>query len=74
LVNITEATVRDRIVSRLKELGLSTHEARAYTTLLTHPGVTASTLCKETNIPDSKLHKNRAKTLAKTFDQLTASL
>lgn len=51
-----EATVRDQMISRLKELGLSTHEALAYTTLLTHPNITASTLCKETNIPDSKIY------------------
>jgi len=51
-----EKTVRDRIVSRLKELGLSTHEALVYVTLLSHPDVTASTLCKETSIPDSKIY------------------
>ena len=51
-----ETTVRDRMVSRLKELGLSTHESLAYTTLLRHPNMTASTLCKETNIPDSKIY------------------
>ena len=56
MVGVFETTVRDRIVSRLKELGLSTHEALAYTTLLTHPNMTASTLCKETNIPDSKIY------------------
>jgi sugar-specific transcriptional regulator TrmB len=37
-------------------LGLSTHEALAYVTLLTHPKSTASTLCKETSIPDSKIY------------------
>jgi len=51
-----ETAVRDRILSRLKELGLSTYEALAYTTLLAHPNITASTLCKETNIPDSKIY------------------
>jgi len=56
LVTIMETTVRDQIVSRLKELGLSTHEALAYVTLLTHPNITATTLCKETNIPDSKIY------------------
>lgn len=56
LVNTMETTVRDRIVSRLKELGLSTHEAMVYVTLLSHPDTTASTLCKETNIPDSKIY------------------
>ena len=56
MVQKMESTVRDSMVSRLKELGLSTHEALAYTTLLTHPNVTASTLCKETNVPDSKIY------------------
>jgi sugar-specific transcriptional regulator TrmB len=44
------------MVSRLKELGLSTHEALSYATLLTHPNITASALCKETGIPDSKIY------------------
>lgn len=56
MVGIIETTVRDRIISRLKELGLSTHEALAYVTLVTNPNTTASTLCKETNIPDSKIY------------------
>jgi sugar-specific transcriptional regulator TrmB len=55
-VNIKETVARDRIVSRLKELDLSTHEALIYVTLLTHPNITASMLCKETGIPDSKIY------------------
>jgi len=51
-----ETVARDRIVSRLRELGLSSHEALAYTTLLGHSSMTASTLCKETGIPDSKIY------------------
>jgi len=51
-----ETIARDRIVSRLKELELSTHEALAYLTLLTHSNTTASILCKETGIPDSKIY------------------
>ena len=47
---------RDRIVSRLKELELPTHEALTYVTLLTHPNITAGALCKETGIPDSKIY------------------
>jgi len=43
-------------VSRLKELELPTHEALAYATLLRHSSMTASTLCKETGIPDSKIY------------------
>jgi len=56
MVGVVEINVQTQIVSRLKELGLSTHEALAYTTLLMHPDITASTLCKETNIPDSKIY------------------
>jgi sugar-specific transcriptional regulator TrmB len=55
-LNIKETVVRDRMVSRLKELGTSTHEALIYVTLLTHPNITASALCKETGIPDSKIY------------------
>ena len=55
-MGIKETVVRDRMVSRLKELELSTHEALAYLTLLTHSNITASTLCKETGIPDSKIY------------------
>jgi sugar-specific transcriptional regulator TrmB len=45
-----------QIVYQLKELGLTTHEALAYTTLLTHPNMAASALCSETKIPDSKIY------------------
>ena len=55
-MNITETVARDRMVSRLKELELSTYEALIYVTLLMHPNVTAGTLCKETGIPDSKIY------------------
>jgi sugar-specific transcriptional regulator TrmB len=55
-VSIKETVVRDRMVSRLKELELSTHEALTYLTLLARSNVTASTLCKETSIPDSKIY------------------
>jgi sugar-specific transcriptional regulator TrmB len=51
------ATVaRDRIVTSLKNLNLSTHEAEVYTTLLVHPNLTASALCKETGISDTKIY------------------
>ena len=56
MVNATEATLRDRMISQLKELELTTSEAAAYVALLTHPNITASTLCKETSIPDSKIY------------------
>jgi len=51
-----KAVARDRIVSRLKELEVSTHEALLYTTLLAHSSMTAGALCKETGIPDSKIY------------------
>jgi sugar-specific transcriptional regulator TrmB len=51
-----ETLVRDRLVSQLKELDLSTYEAAIYLTLLSHAKITASTLCKETGIPDSKIY------------------
>ena len=51
-----ETVAMDQTVSRLKELGLSTHEALTYATLLTHSSITAGTLCKETGIPDSKIY------------------
>jgi sugar-specific transcriptional regulator TrmB len=46
----------NQIVAQLKEIGLSTHEALAYVTLLTRPNMTASALCNETKIPDSKIY------------------
>lgn len=55
-MNIKETVARDRMVSRLKELELPTHEALTYVTLLMHSKVTASALCKETGIPDSKIY------------------
>lgn len=44
------------MISRLKEFGLLTNEASIYVALLTHPNITASMLCKETGIPDSKIY------------------
>jgi sugar-specific transcriptional regulator TrmB len=52
----TEIIPRDRIITRLKELELSSYEAMVYTTLLTHPTMTASALSKETGIPDTKIY------------------
>lgn len=51
-----ETIARDRIVSSLKELALSTHEAEVYASLLTHPTMTPSALCKETGISDTKIY------------------
>jgi len=51
-----ETAARDRIVSRLRELGLSSHEALAYAALLGRSSMTAGALCKETGVPDSKIY------------------
>lgn len=56
MVSAIEPPIRDRIVASLKELELSTHEALTYVTLLIYPNTTASALCSETNIPDSKIY------------------
>lgn len=55
-MNVTNTVSRDRMVTRLKELELSTYEATVYATLITHPVMTASALCKETGIPDTKIY------------------
>ncbi len=52
----TEVVARERIVTSLKNLDLSTHEAEAYAALLSHPSMTASALCKETGISDTKIY------------------
>ncbi|MFQ6074190.1 MAG: TrmB family transcriptional regulator [Candidatus Bathyarchaeia archaeon] len=56
MVEISETGAKERILSQLRELGLSTNEAVTYVTLLAHPNISAATLCKETGIPDSKIY------------------
>ncbi|MCW4001291.1 MAG: hypothetical protein NWE93_13740 [Candidatus Bathyarchaeota archaeon] len=51
-----EDTATNQITLQLKELGLTTHEALTYFTLLTHPNMTANALCNQTKIPDSKIY------------------
>jgi sugar-specific transcriptional regulator TrmB len=51
-----DTIARERIITRLKDLALSTHEAQTYATLLTHPTMTASALCKDTGISDTKIY------------------
>ena len=48
-MDIKETVARDRIVSRLKELELPTHEALIYVTLLTNPNIPAGVLCNHVN-------------------------
>jgi len=56
MIKISQTDAKEKVMSQLKELGLSTHEAVIYISLLTHPSLPASTLCKETGIPDSKIY------------------
>ncbi len=46
----------EEVSSTLKALGLSTNAAQTFAALTTHPQATASFLCKETGIPDSKIY------------------
>ncbi len=55
-MSISKTTSRDRMIAQLKELELSTYEATVYAALITHPTMTASALCKETGIPDTKIY------------------
>ena len=55
-MNVPKTISKDRIITHLKELELSTYEATVYATLITHPTMTASALCKETGIPDTKIY------------------
>lgn len=51
-----QESVRERLLTRFRELGLTGYAAKAYLTLLTEPGISAGTICKETGIPDSKIY------------------
>ena len=51
-----DQSLRGRIISELKTLGLSTYAAKVYLALLSHPYTPAGFLCKETGIPDSKIY------------------
>jgi sugar-specific transcriptional regulator TrmB len=48
--------IQKDLISRLKILGLSTHAAKAYLSLLSHPNTSAVYISKETGIPDSKIY------------------
>lgn len=44
------------VVNELRELGLTTYEAQAYVALIQNPFTSATELCNETGIPDSKIY------------------
>lgn len=49
-------SVKAGIVSKLRELGLSSYGARAFLAILENQPVSATSICKNTNIPDSKIY------------------
>jgi len=49
--------LKQDLVTRLSELGVTGYPARVLTALLENPGVSASQLCKLTSIPDSKIYQ-----------------
>lgn len=49
-------SVKEELISDLKALGLTTHESKVFITLLSRPQLTATALCNETSIPDSKIY------------------
>ena len=49
-------SVREGLISELKALDLSTIAAKTYLALLYKPGASASFLCNETGVPDSKIY------------------
>jgi sugar-specific transcriptional regulator TrmB len=51
-----DAIAKERIAQGLKNLNLSTYEAEVYAALLAHPSMSASALCKETGISDTKIY------------------
>jgi sugar-specific transcriptional regulator TrmB len=50
------AEAQRSILNELRRLGLSTYEAQAYLTLIRNPDISATQLCNETGIPDSKIY------------------
>lgn len=51
-----EESIKNEILSGLKVLGLSTHEASTFYTLVSHSEMTAADLSRQTGIPDSKIY------------------
>lgn len=49
-------SVIESFTSKFRTLGLSTYAAKTYLALLSRPGISASFLCNETSIPDSKMY------------------
>ena len=50
-------SLRQTLVTRLAELGVTSYPAKVLSALLENPGIAAGQLCKLTGIPDSKIYK-----------------
>ncbi len=55
-LNFHKKAVIEEFSPKLNDLGLSSHETKAYLTLLFHPSSSAGSLSKKTSIPDSKIY------------------
>ncbi len=51
-----EGELRERLLARLRDVGLTGYAAKAYLALIVEPGVSAGDICKATGIPDSKVY------------------
>ena len=52
---LTAASAKSAL-NALRELGLTTYEAQAHPTLVQNQDISATALCNETGIPDSKIY------------------
>ena len=52
-----QSPLRQSLVTRLSELGVTSYPAKVLSALLENPGVSAGQLCKITGIPDSKIYQ-----------------
>src|SRR5712691_8959198 len=52
-----ESLLRQSLVTRLSELGVTSYPAKVLLALLENPGIAAGQLCKITGIPDSKIYQ-----------------
>jgi len=51
-----EAEAQKSMLNGLRSLGLTTYEAQAYLALIQNPDISATQVCNETGVPDSKIY------------------
>ncbi len=52
-----ESVLKQNLVTRLSELGVTSYPAKVLSALLENPGIAAGQLCQLTGIPDSKIYQ-----------------